>query len=435
MPSLRRAIVRSAGALVTLGLCAQVARAAAEQHQRVPQEVALAREATGPAVVELRWSDVVRLSERHPRLVAARLTTEAVRRGVAVAQSWPNPVLDAELGRSVARPDGTAGAEWEVALTLPLTPLVTRGARRGVALAESEVATAEASVLRRELLGELRQSFLLLAHQQEQVATLERLAEELASLAAFTQKKVDAGESRPSEALRVELALQRLLVELEGARAEQSRRGAELASILGLRGGPELRVLFALEDLPRLPEPLARRSASDRMTPELRVGQARARVLLAEEELARRARFPELSLTGFTGAEPESRVFGAGVSIELPLFDSRGNALAQARARLAAGRAELAATAHETSVQMAQAAALCHQAIETAGAYRERLVPRGTELAAVTERALELGAASILEVIDARQSLLEVRRAELSVLLEAQLACSAWRAMTREDVR
>jgi len=435
MPSLRRAIARSAGALVILGLCAEYARAAAEQHERVPQELELGGEAAGPTVVELRWSDVVRLSERHPRLVAARLTTEAVRRGVAVAESWPNPVLDAQLGRSVARPDGSAGAEWEVALTLPLTPLLTRGARRGVALAESEVATAEASLHRRELLGELRERFLLLTHQQEEVATLERLAEELASLVAFTQKKVDAGESRPSEALRVELAAQRLLVELEGARAEQSRRGAELASILGLRGGPELRALFALEELPRLAEPRARRSARERETPELRVEQARARVLFAEEELARRARFPELSLTGFTGAEPESRVIGAGVSVELALFDSRGNALELAGARLAAGRAELQATAHETNVRMARAAALCHQAVVTARAYRERLVPRGTELAAVTERALELGAASILEVIDARQSLLEVRRAELSALLEAQLACSAWQAMTGEDVR
>ena len=52
-------------------------------------------------VVELTWTDIVHLVDRHPLLAAGKFQIDAARRGVDAAGAAPNPTLEAAVLPSV----------------------------------------------------------------------------------------------------------------------------------------------------------------------------------------------------------------------------------------------------------------------------------------------------------------------------------------------
>ena len=61
-------------------------------------------------------------------------------------------------------------------------------------------------------------------------------------------------------------------------------------------------------------------------------------------------------------------------------------------------------------------------------------MPRSETAASTMERTYQLGEASLLEVIDARRTLLDSRRLYLSALAQAQLDCSRLGALAGEEL-
>jgi cobalt-zinc-cadmium efflux system outer membrane protein len=71
--------------------------------------------------------------------------------------------------------------------------------------------------------------------------------------------------------------------------------------------------------------------------------------------------------------------------------------------------------------------------VATATRFDRQVVPRSAAAAAALERTYELGEASLLEVVDARRTLLEARRTLLGALSQAQIDCSRLGALVGED--
>jgi cobalt-zinc-cadmium efflux system outer membrane protein len=132
-------------------------------------------------------------------------------------------------------------------------------------------------------------------------------------------------------------------------------------------------------------------------------------------------RIPAFSLTGYASEELDRRAYGVGLAVDLPLWNWNSGRIAEAEARLAAGRnaAEAADRDVETSVVDAQAA--CQSSVATAARFKNNVVPRSVIAAATMERAYELGEANLLDVIDARRTLLDARSLYLSAVAQAHI--------------
>jgi cobalt-zinc-cadmium efflux system outer membrane protein len=283
------------------------------------------------------------------------------------------------------------------------------------------------------VLARLRSLFWSLAAEQAKVASLETLQRQTQQLVRVVQKRVERGESRPVEATRMEIEHERVGIELGSARTLLSARQAELAMWLGGLSGRTPRVVADLEQLPRPVDRDAALALARAASPALAVSLAKTQELLAELSVERRARVPELSVRGFATNELDRRALGAGIAMDLPLWNWNAGRIAQATSRLSAGRNEAEAVRLEIEAEVVRAWTSCTAAVQAAARHKERLLPRAERAAETLERTWQLGEAGILDVLDARRTLLEAHRQYLNVLVETRVECGRLHNLTGGD--
>jgi cobalt-zinc-cadmium efflux system outer membrane protein len=385
-------------------------------------------------VVEVTWPDIVRLVDEHPRLAASRSQADAMRGAAKVAGAAPNPTLEGTVGHSRAQTGDASRVEWGLTLSVPLGWIAQRGSRISAAEAEVEVAIAESAAFRRDILLQLKTLFWRLAYEQTRAGSLAALAAQTQALAQTVQRRVDKGEARPVEATRVEIELERVATELDAARTALSSRQAALALWLGSPAG---KTIMAVEDLTALPAAPDRQTAlaKTRAThPAVAVARARIHALAADLDTEKLARVPGFSLAGFTANELDRRAYGVGLAVTLPLWNWNSGGIAQAEARLAAGRKQTEATSLDLETMVIEVQAACQASVLTAARLGRNMVPRSEMVALVMERTYQLGEASLLEVIDSRRTLLESKRLYLSALGQAQIDCARLGILVGEEI-
>jgi outer membrane protein, heavy metal efflux system len=383
-----------------------------------------------PAPAHLRWRDIVRLAEAHPLIGEARHRLDAARGRLSASAQIPNPTLEARVGGAVPR-ETAAGArvEWGLTLALPLEWLAQRGPSLAAARAGVKAAEHEARRLRLEVLLRLRALFWQLAHDQALTATLRETEAQVARFARLVRRRVDKGEARPIEATRVETELERLRIELERALVQQRTRGEQLRLWLG---GRPVVVVADLASTPPLPALTGLLATLRREHPSVAIGRARISALSAELRLEERKRLPALSFAAGYEVELDRRGFGGVLTVGLPLWSWNSGRIAQARSRQAAEQQRLEAATRDLLHVAIEAHGLCAQGALATTRYRERIVPGAVKAAATLERSFQLGEASLLEVLDARRVLLEVRRGFAAAQLQRQLDCSTLQSLTGE---
>ncbi len=395
--------------------------------------------AAGPAmaepVVKVTWQDVVQLVEQHPAIAGANFMVDAARGGVAAARAVPNPTVEGTIGKGSALVGNDSRLEWGVALTLPLEWIARRGASVRVASAEVDVATAEGVKLKRDVELQLRILFWSLAGQQAGVASLQELESHTLALVEMVRKRVEKGEARPVEVVRVEIELEKVRSDLEAARTLLAAAQAEIGLWFGGSTGKTIEVDADLDTLPVAVDRDTALTDARANYPELVAVRARTRSLEAEIDVEKVARFPAFSVTGFTDYELDKFAFGLTVGIDLPIWNWNSGRINQAKARLAAGQKLAEVSALELDSAVLQAHAACQSSSQTATRLKNNVVPRSESAASQTEKSYQFGEASLLEVIDARRTVLESRRNYIGALAQAQIDCSRLGSLVAKEPR
>jgi len=381
----------------------------------------------------ITWRDIEKLVDGHPRLAAGRQRSLAAWAAVDAAGAVPNPSLAGTTAYGQARDGSASRVEWGLDLSIPLAWIAGRKAKRKAASAEARAADAESRALRRDVLLQLRTLFWGVVYEQERVSALAELSEQSAVLAETVSRRVEKGESRPVEATRVEVETEKIAGELSVARASLDARSAQLGLWLGV---PEEQTFTAVADLAKLPRPMAESRTRELVRtrhPTVVAAEARVQALAADLLVERRARVPASSIQAFTDHELDRSAYGAGLAIDLPLWNWNRGAIRRAESALAAARNELDAERIELESAAVEALAACQAGIELATRYRDRIQPGATSAAQVIERTYQLGEATLLEVIDARRMLLETRMQSLAAFASAQNDCGRLAALVEEE--
>lgn len=399
-----------------------------------PIRPALVEVAEAPQdTLRITWPDIVRLADRHPRLAAAREEVAAARGAAAAAGALPNPSLDATLAHGTPPGAPSSPRDWSLELALPLDWLTQRAYRVGDAAAQVDASREEARAIRREALLELRVLFWNLAYDQARVAALQFLQNQTSELVRLVTKRVEKGEARPSEATRAEIELEKVAIELEADRSLLRARQDQARLWVQGTEGRELLMVADFDSVPRVPDLESAMSAARSAHPSILAARARVRGLSSALGLENIARLPALEVRGFTVTEPDRRLRGGGIAMNVPLWNWNSGRIAQARAQLAAGRRRLEWETRRTESAVIEAHGASQSATQTAIRYRDRIIPRSESAAAIMEKAYWLGEASLLEVIDARRVLVETRLQYLAALVQAQIDSSHLDALTGQE--
>jgi cobalt-zinc-cadmium efflux system outer membrane protein len=396
-------------------LCASAATLAARAQPVAP-----------PPEVDL--AQVLQLArEASPRLAAERTAVAIAEAERVTAGTHPNPVV----GYGYTRPAGGAATLFEgsrqqdVAISQPLLIAGQRGARIEAAERAIEAARARVAANAASLGVEAAVAFVGLASAQERAALLASGRMELERLRGIVAGRQQAGAASQYDLARVEVEVAGWSTRLEEARAEIDDRSGGLAALLGLSGWrPRAKAGLAPLGLQVAPGAVAPERAAG--TPAAVAAQREEAAARAGIEVARRERFPVPSIG--VGRTWTSEPFGAanliGLSVEVPIFDTRRGPLDRARAEALAAtlRRELAYA--EAAANLERYAAVVGRRQAALGGYDRDTAARLPGLGRMAEDAYRLGRGTILELLDATRSRYELQLARIDLvagLVEAEL--------------
>ena len=275
--------------------------------------------------------------------------------------------------------------------------------RQGALDVQQEALTAYANLLSAQRLLEV-------AEAQREVA---------ASVEDSTAKRVAARDLPEIQAARAELELQRAegLVADRKAAVEAAR--LRLAGALGIDALPDG---ATLEPLPLPPD------AGDAtvLRPELLALQAEVALANADERVARQALIPDLEIQAGRSSFNAAPEYGARLQLTATLWD---HGATRNRVRAAEARRKAAEAALQDRVVAARKDVAAAQ-VEFDAAQRSvqtyaRLADGAKALLERTRRGFDLGASTLLDVLDARRALADAQELTVNARLRQDLAVEA----------
>jgi len=358
--------------------------------------------------------------ERHPGLDALTEELRSAEETVRQVSALENPEIEIgteQFGRN----------EVEVLITQPIPLGGARGAAIGKARQEIEMARLNLESERLAVEAELVRRFVAVLSAEGRVALLDSLIEVSEKGIAAVSRLVDAGAAMRIDLVRTELGRDELLLDrLDFERALVQ----EKTSLAALWGETEFRYdglsgsIGGLLDVPSLDvlvEAIEVHPASMLLGVEKDMA-------LAELDEAHAERWPELALSAgyLQNNEADEGVPLVGVSISLPIFDRKG-------ASIAAGRHNVAAAEHRRTLgrlERSTTLSILYSELEGTHSRLEavsgEILPKAARIHTDLQSFYAGGRAGILDVLEARGHLLEVRMrvvdlAEEQALLRADL--------------
>ena len=362
--------------------------------------------------------------ERSPGLEAYRSDLLKSRALARQAGIWRNPVLEVEV-EDYRSPAGTLepdARETTIAITqeLPLGRDVAR--LRQLASARAESVNWEFEATRLEVVLKVSRRFVQALAGDRRVA----MAEDEMALAkethAVIEQLVEVGKASPVELVRYEVSLIEAEVELARERRNRDNAYRLLAATWGSREGgfDNLSGDLARIQAPPSPQLLAEYI---RANPEIARWSAKISEQVAMRRLAVAEAIPDPSIRlGIKERDfPDEEALVVGIELPLPIFDRGQGALLAAREGEHSARARKRSAELRIEGMLGTAWTHLSNAYHEALALKEKAIPASEEAFSATQLAYKEGKLGLLDVLDAQQTLFEMRHRYLDALVACQL--------------
>ena len=379
-----------------------------------------------PPVVDL--AAILRLArEASPRLAVERQAIASAEANLITAGAYPNPSVS--YGRF--RPRGGQATLFEgsrqeqATLEVPLLIAGQRSARIDRAEREIEAARARVASGASTLAAEGGSLFVALLAAQQKVALVTATSAELAQLRNIVAGRSEGGMASRYDLTRLDVELGGIRARLDEANTEVSDRSGSLAALLGFKNW-QPRASGRLSPLAAGAEAFAKPGERALTSPATVAAVREESLAQSNVEVTRRERWPVPSVN--VGRAWTSEPFGAanflGLTVEIPILDTRRGALAKAEAEAitATLRRELAVA--EVSANLERYAAIIKSREAALKRFEAEAGARLETLKQMAEDAYRLGRSSIFELLDSTRSRHELQQTRIDLvaaLIEAQL--------------
>lgn len=357
-----------------------------------------------------------------PRLELERQTVRSVYKDLDIASAYLNPTLSTHRFRQPGALTNYGSRDArDVSLDIPLLVGGQRDARREAALKSIDLSKARYWLSANDLATESGATWIgLLMAQQKRMLAQSTLAD-LERIQAVVSARQQSGLASNYDMLRVDLELAGFRSKVAEAQIDVLTQQGQLATLLGLPGWKPT-ALGVLEPLPGVS---AKLDPAD-VPPLTLATRLDEQVAQSNVEVARRERTPAFSLnmSRFTTTSPDGSTNVVGLSVEIPILDTRKAPLDKARieAQSATLRRQLSEAALESNRALYETQV--DQRSQTLQQYQTQVGERLKSLRQMSVDAYQLGRTSILELLDATRTRYETQTNLIELtgnLMEAQV--------------
>jgi cobalt-zinc-cadmium efflux system outer membrane protein len=372
---------------------------------------------------------LARAREVAPENAAAAARVEAARQGASEAGRWANPVFEFRQENWLS---GVSRDELPLDTFAEVTQLIEiggkRGARKGIAEAQSGLEDAMAAVTRRQLSRDVARTYLDALRQRERHRTLTAQAADLREMVRVMDRRVALGTTAEADLLKLRTEEARAGLDLVRSDVGASRALAELGARLGL--DPAIESL----ELPTAPpvdarDPAAALGRRPDITLAQRSVEAARQTLRLEDARA----VPDPSVNGGWKRTVGYDTAQFTVSMPLPLFNRNHQARIIAEGAVKAAELDLAATERRARGELEAT----RQAAERLGARardaRATLLEPARAARDAARAAYRAGALDVLRLVDAERVATEAALVVTDLEIDAVAAAIDARLAAGED--
>jgi outer membrane protein, heavy metal efflux system len=366
----------------------------------------------------------------HPRLQAASLRADAAYADAIAAGLWTNPLLSVQWDRSIGYTTYTPGTGYVQLQASQWIEVGAPRARRAAGRYEARARERDGEQVRRALIGDAFVATIAIALARHRVDVLVQARGQLADAQRIVAHRIAAGAAPDVHRLRLDVLASDLDALIGVAKGDLASARRDLDVALGpgatrVPGVPDLDLCSELS-VPGS-EGLAHGAAR---RPDLLALGLRERAADAGISVARREIFSGIGVTLGTaiggGYDPATRRQQidviAGIALPLPLIDRGQGTVPAARARAGAAVRDREAAVRETKVLLA---GLRYELRERRRAQRQLAevgLVRAQSLLATVMAGYHDGAFSVLELVDALETLRDTRLTLADLAAAARLA-------------
>ena len=342
-----------------------------------------------------------------------RATLEAIataRADLVQSGLLPNPVLSVAFGLAI---DGSGGATTvSASLIQQLADLWQRPARQdaAAALLREQILSVSDSAL--AMVADVRGHHARIVYAQHGIALIESHIELTERSIELTQRRIRAGEATDLDANRLRQLRLSLQAELAQQHLELGTLKRELLSRIGMA---ELRADWSADDTITVPPSVAMDMTEDQLielvyVQRLDVAAAKQAFESLRHELrvAKLGAIPDVDAGPVFEREDDGRdELGAGIDLEIPIFDTNRARVAMAMSKLRRARAEYQHSVQTAITQVRNAWLQARTAQELVTFYQEKVLVLAADNLSLAEQSFEAGQVDMTVVLQTRRQLIE----------------------------
>lgn len=389
--------------------------------------------ANGENKVVIHWSDIKAVIDQHPALQVAQSQVDQAYADVRISRHYPNPEAGVSYGRAGGLETDESATVYGLELGIPILSPGTIVYENKAAKSELKAVRNEALALRLQVVKQLKGLFIKATIGQEMVSSLSRSRDQLAHLVTVAGLRVKHGEARPMELTRLEIELEKTEADLAAAKQSLKSSLRSLNIYLGGKLPKGYAVQMAWTKLPTIPSIEVALERFEKSHPELQAALDRITAADAVVSAEYHNLVPELSVGGFYEREMDAQSYGGMLTVEVPIWNWNLGSIAKARAGRFAAKHRSILIQRELADAVEQAHAMAKQAMDRARRYRDKILPKAEETALANERLYQVGQTDIMDLIDARRSLIEIESEMQNAFLEGWMAYLNLTALIGED--
>lgn len=396
-------------------------------------------EKNAPAALHVDFQRALELARRqNPEWRALASGPQAAAGDLLQAGMTPNPTLS--LRSSLELPFTLESAGLSLSQEFEMGG--KRDARLALAQSRQRVAELRARDGERKLRQELRQELVETLYFQNLSAVRGELVKLVDDTLSLTRQRLKIGDVAGLDVIQLETEQARRRANWQDSLGQLRARQAALGRLLGEPANVPLwvdgqlaanRVLPPLEELQKLasnrPDLLAAQSESEAGARDIELQEARGVSNLTASLGITRERllvdgdkiFPRGAVDRI---DDRAWVVGASLSLPLPINDTNEGNIEKARAQAEGARLQEQTQAQKVQAEVVRAYHEWEAARNVVDTLQESAMTKALQTLTLTNRAYELGARSLLNVMQARQEYTDLLLTRLEALRSQELALS-----------
>jgi cobalt-zinc-cadmium efflux system outer membrane protein len=368
--------------------------------------------------------------QRNLELIAAQYNIDQSRAEALIASAIPNPTLGFQLSELSNRPNmgsnavgcnHNANVSCGPAEYFSFSQLIEVAGKRGLRMESSGFATEAAESDLRDAVrifsNMVRDAYYKLLQTLKDRGLAQEIVDHYQVITKANTLRIKSGDISESDFLRVKMEAMRAQSDLDNAQAAMEQAQAELAMVLRW---PDNSLQFeAKEQWPQVKDigqSLGKEALMDKalqQRPDLLADKQRAQQAEKELELARRLKYPDVTVNAGYARDPSNNAlnsFFVGVNVPVPLFYQYQGEADKAAVKMNQNQLAVEQTTLNIRNDVASALATWNSADKIVQRFQGGLLDDALTVRDSAELAYGKGATSVLDFIEAQRSYKNVMR-------------------------